>query len=84
MRLLCQLSFIGKKIEDLWVDVSDWIYENYVVVEKIYTWIWSGLGHISKAVFVLDDYHQNNAHMRTTGAQPELREDTRGSLRSRD
>ena len=83
-------SDYGKKIEDLWVDVSDWIYENYEGVEKIYihgdggSWIRSGLGHISKAVFVLDDYHQNNALMRATGAQPELREDIRGSLRSCD
>ena len=83
-------SCYGEKIEDLWLKVSSWIYENYEGCEKIYihgdgaSWIRSGLGHLPKAVFVLDEYHQNKVLMRATGAQPGLREEIRRSLRSCD
>lgn len=83
-------SDYGKKIEDLWIEVSDWIYENYEGVKKVYIhgdgagWIRSGLGHITRSVFVLDEYHRNEAVMRATGAQPEAREDLRESLRDCD
>lgn len=83
-------SIYGEKIEDLWFTVSSWIYENYEGYEKIYvhgdgaSWIRSGIRCISKAVFVLDDYHQNKALMRATGSQPEIREEIRDSLNSCD
>lgn len=79
----------GKAIEDLWLEVAEWIYNAYDVdsVEAIYihgdgaSWIKKGLEVLPKSKPVLDKYHLNKAIMNCTGGQPEQRNALRQALK---
>ncbi|MHB8156094.1 MAG: ISLre2 family transposase [Desulfocucumaceae bacterium] len=79
----------GKAIEDLWLEVAEWIYNAYEVdgIEAIYihgdgaSWIKEGLEVLPKSKPVLDKYHLNKAIMNCTGGQPEQRNALRQALR---
>ena len=83
-------SAYGSSIEELWLEVSHWIYDTYdeKVWERIYihgdgaSWIKVGLQYLPKSVHVLDKYHENTALMTATGAQPDLREALRSALKN--
>ncbi|MHB1043953.1 MAG: ISLre2 family transposase [Eubacteriales bacterium] len=82
----------GKAIEDLWLEVAEWIYNAYDVdgIEAIYihgdgaSWIKKGLEVLPEAKPVLDKYHLNKAIMNCTGGQPEQRNVLRQALRDAD
>lgn len=86
------LCSYGKKIEDLWYEVADWIEEVYDTekVEDIYihgdgaSWIKQGLEILVKSKFVLDKYHLNKALMRCTGKQPGYRKILRQAIQTMD
>lgn len=85
-------SMYGESVEDLWLEVSQWIDEQYEAkaLERVYihgdgaNWIKAGLGYIPRSKYVLDEYHQNKALMRATGKQPERREGLRDALKEAD
>lgn len=82
----------GKAIEDLWLEVTEWIYNAYDVdgIEAVYihgdgaSWIKKGLEVLPKSKPVLDKYHLNKAIMNCTGGQPEQRNALRQALRDAD
>ncbi|GFR34701.1 hypothetical protein TCEA9_05130 [Thermobrachium celere] len=69
-------------MEEIWVDVANYVYDNYEIdtIEKIYIagdgakWIKEGIEWIPKAKFVLDRYHLNKYIIRGTGKREEYRE----------
>lgn len=78
---LQNLRYFGgmyRETEDLWNEVADYIYRvyDYEKIEKVYLsgdgagWIKTGVGIISKSIFVLDRYHLNKA-IKTAGAHVE-------------
>ena len=81
-------SDYGKTSRQLWEAVDDYIEEHYdsTALKKIYlhgdgaAWIKAGCELLPRCVFVLDDFHQNKALMRATGAQPEKREALRNAV----
>jgi hypothetical protein len=83
-------SSYGESIENLWLEVSNWIYDSYdeEVWERIYihgdgaAWMKVGLKYLAKSVHVLDQYHENKAVMSATGAQPNLRGELRDSIKN--
>ena len=85
-------SAYGSDVEELWLEVSQYIYEHYdeEVLERIYihgdgaTWIKAGKEYLPKAAHVLDQYHQNKALMEATGSQPEYRDSLRETLKGAD
>jgi hypothetical protein len=72
--------------------VEDYIEEHYEVdkIDRIYIhgdgapWIKGGCQYLFKSVFVLDEFHVNQALMRATGAQPGKRRALRESINKAD
>ncbi|MBM7625153.1 ISLre2 family transposase, partial [Sporohalobacter salinus] len=72
---------IYKDSEDLWLEVVNYIDDNYDwdTIEKIYLagdgakWIKEGLNWIPKTKYVLDRYHLNKYVLQATGHQPKKR-----------
>jgi len=85
-------SAYGSDVEDLWLEVSHYIYENYdeKSLERIYIhgdgalWIKAGQEYLPKSVHVLDQYHQNKALIEVTGTQPEFRKALRMAVKEAD
>jgi len=75
-------AYVGEKAEDIWVDVANYIEENYKEekIEKIYIagdgapWIKEGLEWILKSRFVLDRYHLNKYVLKATSKEPKYRD----------
>jgi len=75
-------AYVGEKAEDIWIDVANYIEENYKEekIEKIYIagdgapWIKEGLKWIVKSRFVLDRYHLNKYVLKATSKEPKYRE----------
>ena len=79
---------IYKNSEDLWLEVCDYIYEQYNIdsIETIYisgdgaSWIKQGLHWIPKSKFVLDEYHlqkyvrASTAHLNDSDIHQELQD----------
>lgn len=82
----------GKKPEDLWLKVANWIDDVYDedTLKTIYihgdgaSWIKKGLDELAKAKLVLDKYHLNKSIIKATGAQPRYRGEIRQALREAD
>jgi hypothetical protein len=70
-----------RESEEIWLDVADYIYENYDIdnIEKIFIggdgdpWIKEGLGWIPKSKFILDHYHLNDYIIKATAHAEEYR-----------
>jgi hypothetical protein len=70
-----------KDVEELWLEVLDYIYENYEVdeIETIYLagdgaeWIKEGLNWLPRPKYILDRYHLNKYVLQATGHVPSLR-----------
>jgi len=66
-----------KSSDDLWLDVLDYLYENYDLdyIKKIFiqgdgaSWIKKGIEWIDKSVYVLDQFHLNKALRVLTGGR---------------
>ncbi|AEM79543.1 LOW QUALITY PROTEIN: hypothetical protein Thewi_2195 [Thermoanaerobacter wiegelii Rt8.B1] len=75
-------AYVGEKAEDIWIDVANYIEENYKEekIEKIYIagdgapWIKEGLEWIVKSRFVLDRYHLNKYVLKATSKEPKYRD----------
>ncbi|MDO6355523.1 ISLre2 family transposase [Caloramator sp. CAR-1] len=75
-------AYVGVEAEEIWIDVANYVYENYEIesIEKIYIagdgarWIKEGIEWIPKAKFVLDRYHLNKYIIRGTAKREEYRE----------
>ncbi|MBE3578287.1 MAG: ISLre2 family transposase [Caldanaerobacter subterraneus] len=75
-------AYVGEKAEDIWIDVANYIEDNYEVekIEKIYIagdgapWIKEGLEWIVKSRFVLDRYHLNKYVLKATSKEPKYRD----------
>lgn len=75
------LAGLYKNTEELWLEVIDYIDENYCIenIENIYLagdgapWILEGLNWLPKSKYVLDRYHLNKAVIKATGHIPEIR-----------
>src|SRR6056297_2062859 len=69
------------KVEDLWLEVIDYIDETYDIdeIEIIYLagdgakWIKEGLNWLPKAKYVLDRYHLNKYVLKATGHLPKIK-----------
>ena len=88
-RKLVNTKYFGgvyEKPEDLWLEVSKYINEQYDVdkIETIYlsgdgaSWIKTGLDWLPKSIFVLDNYHMQKYIKQATG---HLDNDIRQELR---
>jgi len=68
-------------VEDLWLEVLDYIYDNYELdeIETIYLdayeveWIKTGLHWLPKVKYILDRYHLNKCVIKATGHKPKIR-----------
>ena len=68
-------------VEDLWLEVLDYIYDNYELdeIETIYLagdgakWIKTGLNWLPKVKYILDRYHLNKCVTKATGHKPKMR-----------
>ncbi|SFE29519.1 Uncharacterised protein family (UPF0236) [Thermoanaerobacter thermohydrosulfuricus] len=75
-------AYVGEKPEDIWIDVANYIEDNYKEekIEKIYIagdgapWIKEGLEWILKSRFVLDRYHLNKYVLKATSKEPKYRD----------
>jgi len=78
-------AYVGEKPEDIWIDVANYIEDNYKEekiekIEKIYIagdgapWIKEGLKWILKSRFVLDRYHLNKYVLKATSKEPKYRD----------
>ncbi|ERM93234.1 hypothetical protein O163_01125 [Caldanaerobacter subterraneus subsp. yonseiensis KB-1] len=75
-------AYVGEKAEDIWIDVANYIEDNYKEekIEKIYIagdgapWIKEGLKWILKSRFVLDRYHLNKYVLKATSKEPKYRD----------
>jgi len=69
------------RVEDLWLEVIDYIYDNYELdeIETIYLagdgaeWIKAGLHWLPKVKYILDRYHLNKYVTKATGHRPKMR-----------
>lgn len=85
-------SEYGLSNQGFWECVEDYIEEHYEVdkIDRIYIhgdgapWIKGGCQYLFKSVFVLDEFHINQALMRATGAQPGKRRALRESINKAD
>lgn len=85
-------SVYGSDVEDLWLEVSHYIYEYYdeKSLERIYihgdgaSWIKAGQGYMPRSIHVLDQYHQNKALIEATGTQPDFRKALRVAVKEAD
>ena len=85
-------SEYGLSNQGFWECVEDYIEEHYEVdkIDRIYIhgdgapWIKGGCQYLFKSVFVLDEFHVNQALMRATGAQPGKRRALRESINKAD
>lgn len=85
-------SAYGSDVEDLWLEVSHYIYENYdeKSLERVYihgdgaSWIKAGQGYLPRSIHVLDQYHQNKALIEATGTQPDFRKALRVAVKEAD
>src|SRR5690554_5081640 len=74
-------SGLYKDTEELWLEVIDYINDNYELdeIETIYlagdgaTWIMEGLNWLPKSRYVLDRYHLNKYVIQATGHMPDMR-----------
>jgi len=76
MALYNKFYFISyeKKSEDLWIDVMDYIYENYELdkIENVFiqgdgaNWIKGGSSWIDKSRYIIDKFHLNKAIQKIT------------------
>ncbi|AIS51818.1 hypothetical protein TKV_c06320 [Thermoanaerobacter kivui] len=70
-------AYVGGKPEDIWIDVANYINDNYKEekIKKVYIagdgakWIKEGLEWIPKSRFVLDRYH-----LKATSREPRYRD----------
>jgi len=75
-------AYVGQKPEDIWIDVANYINDNYKEekIEKIYIagdgarWIKEGIEWIPKSRFVLDRYHLNKYILMATSKEPRYRD----------
>lgn len=75
------IGCLGKNIEDLWIEVAEYIDKKYDVksIEKVYIggdgagWIKEGLNWIEKSKFVLDRFHLMKYINQATAEFPEYR-----------
>jgi len=74
-------SGLYKDVEDLWLEVLDYIDANYKLdeIETIYlagdgaAWILEGLNWLPRSKYVLDRYHLNKYILKATGHMPKKR-----------
>src|SRR6056297_319574 len=68
------------RVEDLWLEIIDYIYDNYELdeIETIYLagdgaeWIKEGLHWLPKVKYILDRYHLNKYVSKATGHRPKM------------
>lgn len=85
-------SEYGLSNQSFWECVEDYIEEHYEAdkIDRIYIhgdgapWIKGGCQYLLKSVFVLDEFHINQALMRATGAQPGKRKELQKSITRAD
>ncbi|MBO8132237.1 MAG: ISLre2 family transposase, partial [Candidatus Marinimicrobia bacterium] len=85
-------SGIYSNPEDLWLEVADYIEENYDTdkIKKVFLsgdgagWIKEGLNWLPKAKYVLDKYHLNKYVLKATGHVPKLRFELWGGINTLD
>jgi len=69
------------RVEDLWLEVIDYIYENYEIdeIEATYLagdgaeWIKTGLHWLPRPKYILDRYHLNKYVTKASGHRPKMR-----------
>src|SRR6056297_2309661 len=69
------------RVEDLWLEVIDYIYENYEIdeIEATYLagdgaeWIKTGLHWLPRPKYILDRYHLNKCVTKATGHRPKMK-----------
>lgn len=74
-------SGVYANIEDLWLEVVDYIYNKYDVenIEKVFisgdgaAWIKQGISWLPKSVYLLDRFHLNKYVLKATAQNPKYR-----------
>lgn len=85
-------SGMYKKSEDLWIEVADYLEDNYDIsyLETVYlsgdgaSWIKQGKHWLPKVKPVLDKYHLNKYVIAATAHIPEMRSDIWKAINARD